>query len=73
MGKLRVIYPNLMSLTYDNKRTREHRDITDAGEALKRAPIEVFGEFFEMLNNQPMSEEQEKLVSECISAIWGGE
>ena len=73
MGKLRVIYPNLMSLTYDNKRTREHREITDAGEALKRDPIEVFGEFFEMLNNQPMSEEQKNLVSECISTIWGGE
>ncbi len=42
MAKLRVIYPYLMKLSYDNKRTREHRDVSQAENIEKKTPIELF-------------------------------
>lgn len=71
IGKLRVIYPNLMKLSYDNKRTRENRVIEDAEDVESKTPIELFEEFYEMQNNQPMGDEQKAYSIELIEAIWG--
>ncbi len=70
MGKLRVIYPNLMKLSYDNKRTREQRDVGDAVNVEKKTPIELLDEFYEKQNNAPMSEEQREYAVDCIKSIW---
>ncbi len=70
MGKLRVIYPNLMKLDYDNRRTRENREITGGGEEETRTPLEMIEDFYEQQNNQPMSEKQKALVSELMESIW---
>ena len=70
MGKLRVIYPNLMKLSYDNKRTKENRVISDARDVEKKSPIELFEEFYELQNNQPMSEEQKAFTLDLIDSIW---
>ncbi len=70
MAKLRVIYPNLMKIKYENKRTSQQRDVTDAQDVEKKSPIELFEEFYEKQNNAEMSQEQKKFVTECIEAIW---
>lgn len=70
MGKLRVIYPNLMKLSYDNARMSMQRQITDIENVENRTPIELFEEFYEKLNNMPMSGEQKKFALECIEAVW---
>ena len=70
MAKLRLIYPNLMLLRYDNARTREQRVMTGTAEVERRTPLELFEEFYEMQNNQPMSAEQHTLVQELIAGIW---
>ena len=70
IGKLRVIYPNLMKLSYDNKRTREQRDVSDAVNVDKKTPIELLDEFYEKQNNTPMSEEQREYAVDCIKSIW---
>ena len=69
-AKLRIIYPNLMKLSYDNKRTRTQQIITDAQDVERRSPLELFEEFYEKQNNQPMSDDQRSLVTECIESIW---
>lgn len=69
MRKLQVIYPNLMKLDYDNRRTRENREVT-GGEEEARTPLERIQDFYEMQNNQPMNEKQGALVSELIESIW---
>ena len=56
IGKLRVIYKNLMKLDYDNKRTRSSTEIGSA--AVEKSPFELFSDFYELQNNQPMSDEQ---------------
>ncbi len=69
LQKLRVIYPNLMRLEYDNKRTRESR-VVEAAEAVERkSELELFGEFFELQNNQPMSEAQAQFVQKMIENL----
>lgn len=70
IGKLRVIYPNLMKLSYDNTRTRQSRGIDQNPVVEEKSPIELFEEFYELQNNQPMTEEQKELVLELISNIW---
>ena len=70
MGKLRIIYRNLMKLDYDNKRTRSH-SLVDPSETVKnRHPLDLFSEFYEIQNSQPMSEQQREFVSGLISSIW---
>lgn len=66
LQKLRVIYPNLMRLEYDNRRTRESRAV-DAAEAVEqKSELELFAEFFELQNNQNMSEVQQQFVENMI-------
>lgn len=70
MGKLRVIYPNLMKMTYDNTRTRKDQKLKNGGDVEKKKPLELFEELYEKQNNQPMNEEQRKLVEDMIQAVW---
>ena len=73
MARLRVIYPNLMKLTYDNARTRSNAVIDGAVDVQKKSPLQLFGELYEQQNNQPMSEIQRDFMSELIESIWEGE
>ena len=70
IGKLRVVYPNLMKLDYDNKRTRGSHSIDTIEDIEHRSPLDLFAEFFEMQNNQPMSEEQFAFSKNLIESIW---
>ena len=68
MGQLRSIYPNLMRLDYDNLRTRS--GTAEVGKAdVKRNPLELFEEFYQQQNHQPMSEEQRGYLAELLEAI----
>ena len=73
MQKLRIIYPNLMKLEYDNRRTSENRSIEENTAAVQKTELEIFEEFFEIQNNQPMSEQQRLLVQQLIQEIQEGQ
>jgi hypothetical protein len=70
MAKLRNVYPNLMRLEYDNRRTQAASSLETVVSAEKKAPSQLFGELFEMQNGQPMSEEQSKYVTNLFNEIW---
>ncbi len=72
VGKLRTVYHNLMKLDYDNKRTRGAASADLTADVETKSPFELFCEFYEMQNNQPMSEEQSSFVSDLIEKIWEG-
>lgn len=72
IGKLRSVYPNIMKLSYDNKRTRSNLQINRTGDVERKTPIELFSEFYEKQNNQPLSAEQQAFVVETIEKIWEG-
>lgn len=68
MGQLRPVYPNLMALDYDNLRTRSGAVVL--GEAdVKRDPLELFADFYQQQNHQPMSEEQRRYLTELLETI----
>ena len=69
MQKLRIIYPNLMSLMYDNKRTRESKMVDGTEAAEKKSELELFEEFYELQNNQPMSGAQKEFAGKLIREI----
>lgn len=73
MQKLRAIYPNLMRLEYDNRRTRENQEISGTEAVEKKSELEYFQEFFELQNNQPMNEEQRKFFRRSDPKDTGGE
>ena len=70
VGKLRVIYRNLMKLDYDNKRTRRTETVCGAQAVETKTPFELFSEFYELQNNSPMSPQQSEYLSELIGKIW---
>lgn len=70
MGRLRIIYPNLIKLTYDNTRTRSNAVIDSAEDVQYKSPLELFGELYELQNNQPMSDVQRAYAQELIESIW---
>ena len=69
-AKLRLIYPNLMKLSYDNARTRATLEITGAEAVEQKSPLELFAELYEKQNNQPMSEVQRSFAAALIEKIW---
>lgn len=71
LAKLRLRYHNLMRLDYDNKRTRQNALLPDPEETENKPPIELFSEFFELRNNQPMSGEQRDFMEKLINETWG--
>lgn len=66
LQKLRIIYPNLMQLVYDNSRTKQNRIVEMAEGTGQKSELELFEEFYELQNNQPMSEEQTEFVKQLI-------
>ena len=71
IGKLRTIYPNIMKLSYDNLRTRAA--VTGTAEVEEKSPMELLREFYELQNNQSMTDEQEEIARGMMEEIWEDE
>ena len=72
IGRLRVIYPNILKLTYDNTRTRTDQLIDGAQDVERKSPLQLFGELYQQQNNQPMSQQQADFTRTLIESIWEG-
>jgi exonuclease SbcD len=70
MRKLQSVYPLAVTLQYDNTRTRTAQDTTMAEHVEEMTPKELVSEFYEKQNGQPMSAEQENLITNLISKIF---
>lgn len=70
MQRLRMIYPNLMRLEYDNQRTRENQTVECVEHVEEKTPQELFEEFFELQNNRPMSEKQKSFVQKMMQEMF---
>ena len=73
IGKLRVVYHNMMKLDYDNKRTQSKMNIEGTADVENKSPLDLFKDFYELQNNQPMSEEQTAFMQDLIENIWEDE
>ncbi len=70
LNKLRLIYPNIMKLTYDNQRTRNNNQIDLIQEIEEKSPLQLVEDFYRLQNNSELNEEQRDFVQECIEKIW---
>jgi exonuclease SbcD len=70
VSKLRIIYPNLMKLDYDNKRTRAGIVLEGAEDVQQKSPLELLEEFYEKQNGQTMGEEQRAFARGLMEQIW---
>ena len=63
MSRLSVIYPHIMQLSYDNRRTAKNAQIDGGADAVRTKSVpELIGEFYELQNNQAMSDTQAAYV-----------
>lgn len=70
MARLRDVYPNVMSVAYDNARTRaEGLAMHDAPATDEASPLELFNEFYERQNGAPLSDGQLAVVTEELERI----
>lgn len=68
--KLRKIYPNILHLDYDNRRTRADSVLTALAAVERKSPLELFGELYEAQNGQPLSPEQAAFMAALTEEVW---
>ena len=73
LARMRLVYPNIMKLDYDNTRTRHMTELSAADDVETKSPGELFAEFYEAQNGQPMTEEQSAFLGGLVEKIWEAE
>ena len=72
VNNLRTVYPYIMRLDYDNRRTRTESHVDGAEQVERKRPLTLLEEFYESQNGQPMSEEQRSFAKQLMERIWEG-
>ena len=72
VNNLRTVYPYIMRLDYDNRRTRTESHVDGAEQVERKRPLTLFEEFYESQNGQTMSEEQRSFAKQLMERIWEG-
>ncbi len=68
-GKLRTLYPHMMSFEYKNKRTLHERENYGKIEIENKSELELFEDLYEKQNGSPMSGVQRKYMQNLIEEI----
>ncbi|MBR4461033.1 MAG: exonuclease SbcCD subunit D [Erysipelotrichaceae bacterium] len=67
--KIRAVYKNLLKLDYDNTRTRNQYKISLIDLTEEKSTLELFDDFYEMVNGKKMTKEQTKIMEEAIGKV----
>lgn len=67
--KLRTVYKNLLQLEYDNVRTRTDNAIEGAERVVEKSPLELMSEFYQLQNNQALSDAQKKYLENLLEEM----
>ena len=67
--KLRTVYKHLLQLEYDNVRTRTDNTIEGAERVVEKSPLELMGEFYQLQNNQALSEKQRGYLENLLEEL----
>ena len=71
MGSVKHSY--MLWRFFKNKRTRSSMEISGATDVESKSPLELFSDFYELQNNQPMNSEQLEYMKSLIEKTWEGE
>ncbi|MBD5128742.1 MAG: exonuclease SbcCD subunit D [Ruminococcaceae bacterium] len=69
IGKLREYFPNIMSLEYDNSRTRAEKAFVPTERFDKLSPAELFAEFYKQQRGTELNGEQLAIVNDIFTEI----
>lgn len=70
IGKLRTIYPNVLKLEYQNKRTIILSSVESKEFEIKsKSPIELFEDFYLKQNNIELNDDRKKIVKSVIKEV----
>ncbi|WP_407425610.1 exonuclease SbcCD subunit D [Treponema sp.] len=69
LARLRLVYPRIMKLDYDNERTRNSLSAQMTVSLQKKSPVEIFSDFFETQNGNSMNENQYNFINNLINSI----
>ena len=71
IGKIRKVYPNVLKLEIENKKTTVNLDSKTAatGNIKERTELELFNEFYLNQNNIELTENQIKIMNEIIKEV----
>ena len=73
MQKIRALFPNAMTLDYDNAAILEARgQARTAVDPDKLDTVQLFARFYEEQTGEPMDEEQRSFVQAAVRAVEGG-
>ena len=72
VGKLRNIYPNLMRLDYDNRRTRNTEKLEEETSVESRKPEELIADFYRMQNGAALNDAQLSYMQKLLEKIGEG-
>jgi len=74
IGELRQVYPNILEIKFENRRTRESSDMKTcaSGDVAKKSPMELFSEFYLNQNNIELNPEQTAILRDVFE-LTGGE
>lgn len=70
LSKLRTIYPNIMSISYERSNKFIDKISNTAQKAESRTPLEFFDELFTTQNGEPLTDDDRKYLGDLISGIW---
>ncbi len=68
-ARLRVIYPNLMQLSY-SRRAGAASEAFPLEELPQQTPLELFQGFYERQNGRPMEPQQQAFLEKLMEEIW---
>lgn len=68
IGKLRMIYPNIMRLDLENKKTSSQKEtkILKSDQILQQEPLKLFSEFYKNQNNIDLDEIRTNIMEQLI-------
>lgn len=71
-SRLRSIYPNLMTMDYKKRAVQKDQEAGGTRERTSLHPADLFGQFYQEMNRQPLWEAQQQYLLEKIEKIWEG-
>ncbi len=71
LSRLRLIYPNIMKLEYDNTRTRTRTEFLPADEPEQKSELELFADFYRLQNGKVLEGEPYEYVRNTFDEIRG--
>ncbi|MBR2048543.1 MAG: exonuclease SbcCD subunit D [Oscillospiraceae bacterium] len=70
IGRLRAVYPLIMNLDYDNRRTRMDQNPLPQEIVPQTSPVELFDLLYQSMHNAPMDQEDTAYIRALVERIW---